>query len=285
MRRILIVGQGSYIGTSFARWLAQWPDEYSVDTIDARDGSWRERSFGGYDSVLHVAGIAHVSKRKEAFYMRVNRDLAIESAAKAKRDGAKQFIFMSSIIVYGADGRIGEPLVITADTVPRPIDAYGRSKLEADRAIQAMAADGFRPVIVRAPMVYGPGCKGNFPRLLKLARICPLFPDIGNERSAIYIDNLCEFLRICIEDDLQGVFFPQNSELLSTKTIIKEAASCLARKIYFTKVFNPILRLLSARLTYLNKIFGGKHYDPEMSRLTREYNLVGTRESIERSCR
>ena len=106
MKKILITGAGSYLGGSFERYLQQWPERYQADTVDMVDGSWREKSFSGYDSVYHVAGIAHsdhgkLSEAQTQLYYRVNRDLAIETAEKAKKDGVKQFIFMSSVIVYG----------------------------------------------------------------------------------------------------------------------------------------------------------------------------------------
>ena len=114
MKRILITGANSYIGTSFEKYLADnYPDKYVVYTIDMVDGSWREKSFAGYDSVFHVAGIAHsdtgkISKEKEKLYYEINTDLTFETAKKAKADGAGQFIFMSSAIVYGESAHIGK---------------------------------------------------------------------------------------------------------------------------------------------------------------------------------
>ena len=119
MKKILITGANSYIGTSFENYIKEnFPDRYTVDTIDMIDGSWREKSFSGYDAVFHVAGIAHsdsgkISVEKEKLYYEVNADLTIESAKKAKADGVKQFIFMSSAIVYGDSAPIGRKKVIT----------------------------------------------------------------------------------------------------------------------------------------------------------------------------
>ena len=119
MKNILITGANSYVGTSFANWLSQWPEKYRVDTIDMIDGTWREKSFKGYDAVFHVAGIAHVSAdpSKKDLYYRINRDLAIETAQKAKADGVRQFIFMSSMIIYGADEPVGKEKIITKDGI------------------------------------------------------------------------------------------------------------------------------------------------------------------------
>ena len=104
MKRILITGANSYIGTSFEKYLKEnYPVQYQVDTVDMIDGSWREKSFAGYDSVYHVAGIAHsdngkISEEKKKLYYAVNTELTVETAKKAKADGVKQFIFMSSAI-------------------------------------------------------------------------------------------------------------------------------------------------------------------------------------------
>ena len=103
MKKVLITGKDSYIGISLEQWLMKEPDNYQVDTVDMKDESWKEKDFSEYDTVFHVAGIAHVSSdpKMEELYYKVNRDLTIETAKKAKAEGVKQFIFMSSIIVYG----------------------------------------------------------------------------------------------------------------------------------------------------------------------------------------
>ena len=127
VKKVLITGKDSYIGTSFEKWLSKWPDKYMVDTIDMKGDTWKDNDFSEYDVVFHVAGIAHVSSnsKREDLYYRVNRDLAVETAIKAKAEGVKQFIFMSSIIVYG--GSKSCKRVIDQDTVPKPNNFYGRS--------------------------------------------------------------------------------------------------------------------------------------------------------------
>src|SRR5690554_6731837 len=108
MRRVLITGQNSYIGTSVERWLLRDPDKYKVDTIDMKDGSWKEKDFSQYDVVFHVAGIAHIKETSENqdLYYKVNRDLAYETAQKAKEDEVGQFIFLSSMSVYGLENGV-----------------------------------------------------------------------------------------------------------------------------------------------------------------------------------
>ena len=218
----------------------------------------------------------------EELYYKVNRDLPIEVAKKAKKENVKQFIFMSSMIIYGADGKITESKVIDENTEKKPIDFYGKSKLEADEAIQKLSDDKFSTVIIRTPMVYGPRCKGNFPKLKKIAEISPIFPNINNERSMIYIDNLCEFLKQIIDREEKGIFYPQNNEYISTKDIVTTMAKCMNKKIFCIKIFNPLLKMLSKKINYINKIFGNKVYDKKISG-DFSYCKVDFEESIRRS--
>jgi UDP-glucose 4-epimerase len=266
-QKILITGKESYIGTNFEKWVNNWPNQYVVEKISVRNDDWKQKDFSQYDVVLHVAGIAHVSAdpKMEELYYKINRDLAISIAEKAKSENVKQFIFMSSMIIYGADGKLGEMKIISEETEPNPIDFYGMSKLEADLAIQKMNSNKFKTVMVRTPMVYGPNCRGNFPRLKTLAQKSPIFPDINNERSMIFIDNLCEFLRCVIDKELSGIFFPQNKEYVSTKDIINLMAINMGKKVYFIKTFNPVVKIMSKKINVVNKVLGNKAYDKKLT--------------------
>lgn len=282
MKKILITGKGSYIGSKAKEWLEAKGN--IVQELDMQDEEWKNFDFSKFEVVIHVAGIAHVSsdpKMKE-LYLKVNRDLAIQTAKKAQTEGIKQFIFMSSMIIYGKDGKIGEEKIISSKTKPNPIDCYGRSKLEADLEIQKMNDTNFKTVVIRTPMVYGPGCKGNFPKLKKISKITPIFPSIENQRSMIYIDNLCEFFTKIIDGEYSGVFYPQNREFVSTKGIVQILAEKQGKKIHFTKVFNWLIEILSRKFKYINKIFGNKTYSKELMPKF-DYIVVENDESIRRS--
>lgn len=278
MKRILITGKNSYIGTSVENWLMKEPDKYIVDTIDLKDGSWKTKDFSSYDVVFHVAGIAHVSTdpKMEDLYYKVNRDLTIETAEKAKADGVKQFIFMSSIIVYGdIQG------MITKDTSPNPSNFYGKSKLQAEEGIQVLSDDSFKVVILRPPMIYGKGSKGNYPLLSKYAKIIPIFPNIDNRRSMLHIDNLCEFVKLMIDYEETGMFFPQNSETVRTSDMVKEIARVHGKKMWLTTLFNPALRLFKD-VNIVNKVFGNLVYEKTMSDYPlANYQVRSFKETIE----
>lgn len=286
MKKILITGADSYIGTSIERYLAQWPQQYQVDTVDMVDGSWSERSFAGYDAVFHVAGIAHsdtgnVSEERKALYYKVNTDLTVETAKKAKAEGVGQFIFMSSAIVYGDSAPIGQQKVITADTPLAPANFYGDSKVQAEKGILPLNDDDFHVVVLRPPMIYGPGSKGNYPVLSKLAQKLPVFPKVANQRSMLYIGNLAEFVRLMIENREQGIFWPQNGEYSNTTELVRLIANAQGKNILIVPGLGWALKLLGHATGLVNKAFGSLSYDMELSRYREDYRKYSLAESIE----
>lgn len=271
MRRILITGKGSYIGTHFKKHMEQWPDKYQVEELDMMDPSWKEHNFSNYDVIYHVAGLAHSTpdESQRNLYYQVNTDLAYETAKKAKDAGVKQFIFMSSIIVYGS-GKVGEDRVITKDTPLTPDNFYGDSKKQAEIKLETLMDDDFKVVILRPPMIYGPNSKGNYPMLAKLARKTPLFPNIQNQRSMLYVGNLVEFVRLMIENEEEGIFLPQNDEYSCTADLVRTIANIHHHKIWFTKLFNPIIKLMKKE-THINKMFGNLTIDKSLSNYKENY--------------
>ncbi len=280
MKKILITGAKSYIGTSFEKYLSQWTENYQVDTLDMIDGSWRERLFSGYDVVLHVAGIAHVkeTRKNRSLYYEINRDLAVETAKKAKAEGVRQFLFMSSMSVYGLDSGTVYP-----DTIPSPGNAYGMSKLQAENEINQLKSDSFRVCIVRPPMVYGKGCKGNFNNIISLIRKIAIFPDIVNSRSMIYIDHLCEFLRMACDCCYADVWTPANKEPMCTAQMTKWIANNMGKKLYFSKLLGVCVKISMAFLPLTRKAFGDLTY-VDTERLEYSYCLYDNEETINRAC-
>jgi len=258
MKKILITGVDSYIGTSFEKYIKEnYPNDYIVDTVDMLDDNWREKSFAGYDSVFHVAGIAHQKQTKEnaPIYYKINRDLAIDTAKKAKDDGVKQFLFLSTMSVYGVvEG------IITKETVPNPKSSYGISKFQAENEINKLADDSFNVCIMRPPMVYGKGCKGNFNKLCKLAKALPIFPRIKNFRSMVYIDNLSSFVKMCVDKQLSGLYFPQNREYVATNDVVRSVTNAMNKKIHFDYLTGFAVCLLRLFHSTAKRAFGSLIY-------------------------
>ena len=281
MIKVLITGAGSYVGESVQRYILSTSSDFEIDAVDTMNDAWKEADFSKYDVVYHVAGIAHVNAdpKMEALYYKVNRDLTIDVARAAKAAGVKQFIFMSSQIVFHESQSL-KTEVLTSDTKENPNGFYGDSKLQAEKGLHELECDAFKVCILRPPMIYGPNSKGNFPRLVKLAQKTPVFPAWHNKRSMLYIDNLAEFVKQAILRELNGTFYPQNRELADTVEIIRYFAKANGHKVWITRLLNPFVWLGSFILQPINKMFATYYYDPEMSKMDFDYQLVSFEESL-----
>lgn len=285
MKRILITGINSYLGGRFRQYMEQFPD-YATVSISMRDGSWRGEDFTGFDVVYHVAGLAHsdngrISPEKAQKYYEINTDLTKELANKAKREGVKQFIFMSSAIVYGDSAPIGRRRRIDRSTVCTPANCYGDSKLQAELGLRRLEDKNFRVVILRPPMIYGPRCKGNYPVLSLFAQRLPVFPYVDNERSMLFVDNLMAFVKLMIDNEESGTFFPQNAEYSNTSELVRMIAEAHGKKLILVRGFTWALKFLGFFTALVDKAFGSLSYDMPMSEYPGgEYRLYSLEESI-----
>lgn len=273
-KKVLITGKNSYIGENIKEYLSNQPDYYDVEIIETKGLKPSVDLFLGCDVVINVAGIAHIKETDEnrKLYYEINRDLSIDIAKNAKEAGVKQYVLLSSMSVYGVvTGHI------TKATVPHPINAYGDSKLQADNIIRNMEDDSFKVAIVRPPMVYGRGCKGNYQTLRKFAVKSPVFPDYKNERSMIYIGNLCEFMKCVIDREDSGLFFPQNREYVRTSAMVCTVARQHNKAIAMPRVFNIAIKVTP--LTLVKKVFGSLTY--EKTELIGKYNFKESMELTE----
>jgi len=284
MKRVLITGAGSYLGESIAAELTipnselRTPNSeaelstpssefripnFEVETLDMQNENWEQTSFTGFDAILHVAGIAHQQEGSQhaEIYYRVNRDLAVRVAEKAKAEGVKQFVFFSSMSVYGiSTGHI------TAETPEQPNTHYGRSKLMAEQMITPLGDEQFQVAVLRPPMIYGKSCRGNYPRLSRMVQKLPMLPKVRNERSMLYIGHLCAFIRRLVESGQGGCYFPQNREYVSTDELVRQIALAHGKDLWQPIGFGWLINLLAKHINALSKVFGSLTYDRGMSR-------------------
>lgn len=288
MKKVLVTGISSFIGNSFMKYMSAFPEEYEVEGMSCRGGAWREKDFSGYDCVFHVAGIAHadsgkITEERKAGYYAVNRDLTVALAEKAKAEGVRQFIFMSSAIVYGDSAPIGKRKLISRTTPPAPSGAYGDSKLQAENGILPLSDESFKVVVLRPPMIYGEGCKGNYPVLSKLACSLPFFPDVDNQRSMLYIGNLTEFIRLMIKNEESGIFWPQNAEYSNTSDLVKMIAAEHGKDLKLIGGTTWLLKLLALATPLVSKAFGSLSYDMCLSEYKEPYRRYSLSESVRRT--
>lgn len=297
-KKVLITGAGSYIGETFRAYAGEYYDMLKVDTVNMLDSTWREKDFSEYDIVYHLAGLAHADVGKvddvtKAKYYLVNTDLAVEVCEKAKAEGVKEFIFMSSMIIYGDSAPYGKSKIIDEYTVPGAVNFYGDSKLQADVAVRSLADDNFKVIVLRPPMIYGRGAKGNYSNLAKLAKKLPLFPNVDNERSMLHIDNLCEFLcQIMLVKEIKEkavVLMPQNAEWIKTSEMVKEIVEASGKKIRLIGGIMKLTILLGGKVPgkigkVVNKVFGNSCYSPKISSYPGiNYQIISFKESIVRT--
>lgn len=283
MIKVLITGAGSYVGESVRKYILSTSSDFEIDAVDTMGDNWKKADYSQYDVVYHVAGIAHVNAdpKMEPLYYKVNRDLTIAVAEHAKAAGVKQFIFMSSQIVFHESQSLKSE-VLTKDTKENPNGFYGDSKLQAEIGLHKLEDENFKVCILRPCMIYGPNAKGNFPRLAKLATNVPFFPCWHNKRSMLYIDNLAEFVKQAMLRGLSGTFYPQNKEQADTVEIIRFFAKQAGHKVWISRIFNPFVWLGSFVLQPINKMFATYYYDPSMSKMDFDYQLVSFEESLKR---
>lgn len=279
-KKILITGKNSYIGDMFYNYVQQeeYRENFSIDIIDMLDENWEKVDFTIYDIVFHVAGIAHadvsnVSDKVKQKYYDINTNLAIRVAEKAKKSGVKRFFFMSSMIIYGVSYNYGKDIIIRKDTVPRPVNFYGDSKLQADVGLRELSSDQFKVIILRPPMIFGRGSKGNYALLSKLSKKMPIVPRVENRRSMLHIDNLCEFLcqTMLIERITPNavVLIPQNKEWVCTVELMIKIGNTVGKKIKTSRLLKIGIDILSKTPgkigNVINKAFGNSCYDHQIS--------------------
>lgn len=284
MKKILLIGKNGYVGTSFKSYMRKYR-EYKIDSVSSRNYEWEKLDFSNYDAIFNVSGLAHANAKQasDKLYFEVNGKLPFEIAKKAKEEKVPLYIHMSSMIVFGNMSELGRSKVIRDNTIPQPDGVYGKSKLMSENLLHTLEDETFQVAIVRPPLIYGENARDNFPRLVKFALKSPIFPELYNEQSMIYIDNLCELVHLIIDNQKGGVYCPQQKEYIRTSKIVKDIAREGKHKILLTKVFNPALRVLSRKVGFIQKAFGSIVYDMKLSDCFEwKYCVVDYNESIKR---
>ncbi len=258
MKKVLVIGSNSYIGINILKFTENYEkSKIQITMVSGSSGEWKYKDLYQYESIILLSAIVHRKENKnlKSLYEKINHQLAVEIAIKAKECHVKQFIFMSTAAVYGDMNGC-----ITTETKPHPTTLYGLSKLAAENDIIKLQDNNFNIVIIRSPMVYGKGCKGNYEKLRRLAAYIPIFPDYHNKRSRIHIDKLSKCIIDIINSNESGYVLPQDDEYADTSRIVVNFRNEIGKKTKLIKSFNWIIRFLVTRWKLMNKVFGDFYY-------------------------
>lgn len=286
MKKVLITGRSSYAGTEFIKRIKMKNPQWIIDAISVRTDGWKDLDFSRYDAIYHVAAIVHLKEKtsRENEYFKVNSHLPFEIASKAKKEGVKSFVFLSSIAVYGLIGEIGKDIVISKKTKEKPTTLNGKSKLAAEQLLKPLQSESFKIASLRIPLIYGKDCPGNYNSLSKLAKITPIFPAIDNERSMVYIDHLTDIVEHIINNKLSGTFLINNPENFKTLDVVNKIANIQGKRIYESKFAGLIVKVFGNKFSVSRKMFGTVFYqlkDTEISGF--KYNEISFEETISKS--
>ena len=282
--RILVVGKNSYIGNHIDDWLTKYG--HQVTQLDVLDDGWKRFDYSVFDSVVHVAGIVHQPKCQDwELYKRVNTDMPIAIATMAKEQGVKQYIFFSTMGVYGFWKKL-KPNIIDENTPLNATGMYSRSKLMAEMGLNELIDESFSIACVRPPSVYGKGCKGGYiSGFASIVRRLPIVPKAYNnvKQSFIYIDNLSELVRLIIENSLNGVFCPQDDKSINANELLEYLAYGIGKKYRDSRLLGYGVKILNF-LSVVKKAYGGVEYAKSLSTIKGiNYVVVPIEEGLKRT--
>ena len=242
MKNLLLTGSNGFVGKYFIK---KYAAKYNIQTFSFLNDDFKSLHVEGIDIIIHLSALVHqMGGASKDEYERVNVTQTLALAKKAKASGVKQFVFMSTVKVYGEESDVA----YSETTLCKPEDEYAKSKLKAENELLKLENDDFKVSIVRTPIVYGYGVKANIKNLVNLVQKVPVLPfgGIGNKRSMIYVGNLCFFMDAIIEKQMSGIFLVADERAISTTELIELIAKALGKKIYLVRVpfFESFLKLV-----------------------------------------
>ncbi len=252
MIKVLLTGASGFVGNNF---LQRYGDEFAITPVSLKSFPPESLDLSAYDCILHCAALVHqMQGAPEQQYFTINFELTKKLADTAKKAGVTHFVYISTAHVFGDSGDLYQHNKRLNERSPcHPQDPYGKSKLAAERYLQSISDKTFIVSIVRPPMVYGRGAKGNIIGLIKLVKKLPIIP-LGykrNARSIVYVGNLCHYLALIIRKKAAGIFLPQDRKPISIGVLVETIALASDAK---RTILNPPQILLKVLFILTPKI-------------------------------
>ena len=268
MIKLLITGSNGFVGNYFIK---DYTSKYNIKTFSFLKDDFNKLDLKDIEIVFHLSALVHQMGGASAEeYEKVNVTQTLELAIKAKESGVKQFIFMSTVKVYGEEIESK----YTEDSICIPEDEYGKSKLKAEQLLLELEDDSFKVSIIRTPIIYGYGVKANIKNLVSLVNKVPLLPfgNIQNNRSMVFIGNICHLVDEIIKQKQSGIFLACDDESVSTSKLIELIAKNLDKKVYLVKIpfFEILLKLVKP--SFHKRLYGSLEVDNTITK--EKLNLI-----------
>lgn len=268
-KTLMITGASGFIGSNF---IERYKDKYNIIPVDLLKIKPEEIDFRGVDTVLHLAALVHQMKgAPREKYFEVNTELTRRVAEEAKKQGVRHFVFYSTVKVYGYDGDLyNHNIILNEESECKPMnDPYGESKWEAEKILRRLEDDNFKIGIIRPPMVYGKGVKGNMESLIKLVKMLPILPFNydKNRRSLVNIENLMYLTALVIDKEASGVFLPLDEKNISLKEIVEGIEKAYNLKRINIPIIQPVFWLLTKlKPNIMVRLFGTLQFDNQLTK-------------------
>jgi nucleoside-diphosphate-sugar epimerase len=281
MIRILITGSQSFVGSNYIR----HSKFRSIDEVSLFENTPDKIDFKSYDVVIHLVAIVHQTRQiNDAEYFRVNRDLCIQVALEAKKAGVKQFVFLSTVKVYGGFNSNSEHWNESSACFPE--DAYGKSKYEAEKILRTLENENFTISIIRTPLVYGEGVRANMKSIINLVQHSSILPlkNVRNKRNFTSAENLVAFIDRIIELKASGTFIAMDRGAISTSVLVKMISENLGKRIYLFRTPSFIIKIgMKVIPSLFERLYGSYEMDnSETLRILGFEPPLSTKEGIKR---
>ena len=262
MKSMVLTGSNGFVGSYF---INNYSQKYAIQKFSFLNDDFTLLNLNDVNVVVHLSALVHqMGGASDAEYERVNVTQTLDLARKAKESGVGQFVFMSTVKVYGEE----MSSIYTERSMCIPQDEYGKSKLKAENELLKLEDESFKISIIRTPIVYGYGVKANIKNLVNLVQRILILPfvDIKNKRSMVYVGNLCHLIDVVIQSMACGIFLASDDKSLSTTNLIELIAKELHKKVYLVKIpfFESLLKLLKP--SFHKRLYGSLEVDNSLTK-------------------
>lgn len=281
MKRVLITGKNGSLSTAVAEYL-RTKTEYPVEQISLRGNTWKNTDFSDVYSIVHIAGVTPQNAKSTEDYYTINAELTKQLAEKCKQDGVRQFVYISSMAVYGIEQSMDVAKgTVSEVTALNPTSDYGKSKLMAEEYITPIQNGSFQVAIIRVPSIYGKGKTEYIDQYKYLADKLPVIPRAFEDRykSAICVDNLCELICLIIQEHATGIICPDDGQISAV-----DFCSAIYPNKKKSRFLGKMIELFLKNNARILDYYGAVYYSSDLTnRFEGKYRIHNLQEAIKLS--